>query len=157
MTIATVRDLLARHSFFAGLPDELLDLLAGCARNAAYGDGSYVFHEGAAADNFFLVRSGSVAVEIHVPARGPLVIDTLREGEVLGWSWFFAPYQWEFDARAIGAVTAVSLDGACLRAKCDEDTRLGYEVAKRLADVIQRRLRSARIRLVDLYGAPNAR
>ena len=52
------------------------------------------------ADTFYVLRHGSVALETFVPTRGPVVIETIEAGEVLGWSWLFAPYRWHFDARA---------------------------------------------------------
>src|SRR5207249_8173431 len=116
-----------------------------------------LFREGQPADAFFLVRHGSVALEVFVPDRGPFVLDTVGEGELAGVSWLFPPYRWELDGRAIEVTRAVSLDGACLRAKCDADPRLGYDLMKRFAAVAARRMHSARLRLVDLYGHAPAR
>ena len=84
------------------------------------------------------------------------MLDTAREGEIVGVSWLFPPYRWEFDAQAMEPVRAVSLDAVCLRAKCDQDPRLGYELMKRLAEVLRRRMQSARMRLLDLYGTARA-
>ena len=64
----------------------------------------------------------------------------------------FPPYRWELDARALDQISAVRLDAACLRAKCEEDQRLGFELMKRLAEIMRRRMQSARMRLLDLYG-----
>jgi hypothetical protein len=94
-----------------------------------------------------------VALETFVPGRGPLVIDTVGPGQLLGASWLVPPYRWMFDGRTVEAVRAVALDGACIRAKCEDDTGLGFELMKRVAVVIQSRLQSARLRLLDLYGA----
>ena len=63
--------------------------------------GQLLFREGDPADTFYLVRHGSVALETFVPARGPVMIETLEAGEVVGWSWLFPPYRWHFDARAL--------------------------------------------------------
>jgi len=81
-----------------------------------------------------------------------LVIDTMDEGEVLGWSWLVSPYQYFFDARAMTPVSATALDGACLRDKCEADPELGYQLLRRVTTVMYHRLQSARIRLLDLYG-----
>ena len=143
---------LSEHEFFRGLPTADLELIAGCARTAHFAEGDFLGREEDPADLFYVVRSGRVALEIHAPDRGSLVIDTLGEGEIVGISCIFPPYRWRFDARAVEPVRAISIDGACLRGKCDEDPRLGYDLMKRFALVMQARLQSARLRLLDIYG-----
>ena len=63
--------------------------------------------ESEAADAFYVIRRGAVALETFVPQRGPVTIETLHEGDLLGWSWLFPPYRTAFDARAIGEVHAI--------------------------------------------------
>lgn len=144
--------LLNEHPFFAGLPQDDIEYIAGCGKNVRFEEGEYIFREGEPADLFYIVRHGRVALEIFVPERGPLVIETITEGEVLGWSWLFPPYRWSSDARAIETTRAVALDGACLRGKCEEDLRLGYELMRRFAQIIMQRLHATRVRLLDIYG-----
>jgi hypothetical protein len=93
-----------------------------------------------------------VALEIHVPARGSVTIETLHDGDLLGWSWLFPPYRWSFDAKALGETSLISFDGACLRGKCESDPVLGYELMKRISQVIIDRLQATRMRLLDVYG-----
>ena len=81
-----------------------------------------------------------------------MIIDTVEEGDVLGWSWLIPPYHWHFDARAIDLTRAIALDGKCLRTKCEEDHNLGYELLKRFSHIIEQRLQATRIRLLDVYG-----
>lgn len=152
MDVNKLETLLAEHEFFRGLPQRDLEFIAGCGRNVRFKAGDYLFREGGPADVFYIVREGRVALEIAVPDRGPLVVDTLGEGQVVGVSWLFPPYRWQFDGRAVEATRAVALDGACLREKCDEDPRLGYELMQRVSRVVQQRMQSARLRLIDLYG-----
>ncbi len=143
---------LADVPLFEGLDDATLTLLAGCAGNVHFAPGDTLFREGQLADTFLVIRQGSVALELFVPARGPVVIETLGAGEVLGWSWLFPPYRWHFDARALSAVRATAFDGVCLRGKCDDDPALGYKLMGRFAQVAIERLQSARVRLLDVYG-----
>lgn len=149
----TIPHLLHEHPFFAGLPAESIDMVAGCATNIRVRAGQYLFREGESADTFYVVRHGRVAVEARTPTRS-IVIDTTDEGEVLGWSWLVPPYRWTFDARAVGDVRAVRFDGACLRGKCTEDPVLGYAFLQRVVPVLSADLNSARVRLLDLYGRP---
>ncbi len=155
MTMKAIRDLLGEHEFFAGLDPEYLDLIAGCGQNVSFDAGTSIGREGDPADRFFVLRHGRVALEVHAPDRGSIVVATLSPGDVLGWSWLFPPYRWRFDSRALDTVRAVALDGVCLRGKCDEDPRLGYELVRRFARIMVDRLESTRFQLLDVYGRPS--
>ena len=150
--MTTIAELMAEAPFFDGLRPQTVELVAGCASNVQFEPGTLIFREGDAADTFYLLRHGSVAIETDAPARGPLVIETLDAGEMLGWSWLFPPFHWHFDARAITAVRATAFDGACLRGKCDADAALGYELTTRVAQTLIERLQWTRLRLLDVYG-----
>jgi CRP-like cAMP-binding protein len=154
--VRTIDELLHEHPFFAGLDAEALQLIAGCAANRHTRAGDYLYREGEPADVFYVIRRGRVAIEANDPAGGPTVIETVDDGEVLGWSWLIPPHQWLFDARAVESTSTVVFDGKCLRGKCDEDAKLGYDLMQRVAQVMYARLQAARIRLLDLYGVPGA-
>lgn len=156
MAPETIADLLSRQPFFAGLDAEALGFIADCGENVHFEAGRYLFREGNDADRFFVVRDGHVALESYAPGRGPLVIDTVAAGELLGISWLVPPYRLMFDARAVVDVRATAFDGACIRAKCEHDAELGFELMQRVAVVMQKRLQSARVRLLDLYGGGRA-
>jgi CRP-like cAMP-binding protein len=146
--------LLKEHPFFADLNDEQIALLVGCAKNAVFKAGEFVFRDGEDADSFFIIRHGKVVIETFVPNKGPIAIQTREAGEVLGWSWLVPPYRWRFDARALELTRAVALDGKCLRDKLDEDHDLGYELLKRFSVLITQRLEATRLQLMDIYGNP---
>ncbi len=145
--------LLKEHPFFADWSDDYRDLLAGCAANHRFDANDYIAREGQPADKFFLVRHGTVVLEYPVPGREPVLLETLHEGGVFGWSWMIAPYRWAFDARATELVRAVSMDATCLRGKCDADHTLGYELFRQFIPIMARRLEATRLRLLDVYGS----
>jgi CRP-like cAMP-binding protein len=145
-------EILAQVPFFEGMGEDELALIAGCARNVHFDAGETIFRQGDAADNFFVVRHGTVAVGNFVPPRGDLVIETLEAGDLLGWSWLFPPYRTHFDARALSVVRATQFDGACLRDKCAADPAFGYDLMSRFAQVLIERLQWTRLRLLDIYG-----
>lgn len=148
----TLEPILAEHPFIKGLAPQFIQLMVGCAKNVKFDGGQYVFHEGNEADSFYIIRQGRVALELHSPQRGPIIINTLTDGEVLGWSWLFPPYHWHFDARAVELTRMISLDGKCLREKCENDHNLGYELLKRFAHIMEHRLQTTALQLLDLYG-----
>jgi CRP-like cAMP-binding protein len=148
----TLEPIIAEHPFFRGLEKRYLELVAGCAANVRFDAGQFVFHQGEEANHLFLIRHGKVAVEISGPGRGPIVVQTLGEGDLLGWSWLVPPYQWHFDAQAAELTRAIMLDGKCLREKCDADHTLGYEFLSRLLPIVAARLSATQIQLMDVYG-----
>jgi CRP/FNR family transcriptional regulator, cyclic AMP receptor protein len=148
----TLDELLADVPALAGLSAEQRELIAGCGRNVVFASGEYLMREGNAADTFFVLRHGTVALETFVPARGPATVETLHTGDLLGWSWLVPPYRTTFDARAIESVRALAFDGACLRGKATDDAVLGRALLECFTPVIVERLQATRIRLLDLYG-----
>jgi CRP-like cAMP-binding protein len=160
----TLEPYLAEHPMFRDLDPDYLKLLSGCAANVRFNAGDTVFRHGESADRFYLIRDGRVSLQVASNSSEALTIQTLEAGEVLGWSWLFPPYIWYFDARAMIRTRAVAVDGLCLRAKCDEDPKLGYELMKRFypklgyelmkrfSAILNSRLQAARLQILDIYG-----
>ncbi len=150
--IHTLEPILREHPFFHGMEDRHIQLIAGCSMNVRFEAGQVLFHEGDPADHFYLVREGLVSVQVMIPHDGLTTVQTVGAGEVLGWSWLFPPYRWHFDARAQPPTHALAFDGKCLRAKCEEDHDLGYEIYKRFMQIVTGRLEATRLQLLDMYG-----
>jgi CRP/FNR family transcriptional regulator, cyclic AMP receptor protein len=148
----TLERVISEHPFFADLAPPYANVITGCASNIRFEPGTYIFREGGQADVFYLIRSGRVGLEIFPPHRKPMLLGTVDAGEILGWSWLLPPYQWKFNARAMESIRAIALDGKCLRNKCEENHDLGYELLKRFAQVIEKRLESTRLQLLDVYA-----
>ena len=144
---------LAAHPFFSGLKPEYFQLIVGCASNVRFESDHYIFREGDEANIFYLVRHGRVALETFAPNQKPMVLQTVNDGEMLGWSWLVPPYRWSNSARAVQPVRAIALDGKCLRDKCEHDNAMGYELMKRVVRVIGTRLEATRIQMLDVYSA----
>ena len=147
-----LKTILSQHPFFKDLSENHLNLVTGCASNVRFDAGDYIFHEGEEAHQFYLIRHGCVGIEIIGPDRGPITIQTLSDGEILGWSWLIPPYEWHFDARVTELTRALALDAKCLRNKCETDHDLGYDLLKRFTGVMEQRLQATVMQLLDLYG-----
>jgi CRP/FNR family cyclic AMP-dependent transcriptional regulator len=152
----TLEDLISGSPVFAGLEARNLELMAGCCANQRVPAGVYLFEEGRPAERFYLIRTGAVALEIAAPGRGPVVVETLHPGDVVGWSWLFPPYRWHFDGRVAEAARLVAFDGVCLRGKCEADHELGYRLMGRFAAAAIQRLQATRLQLLDVYANPVA-
>lgn len=139
------------HSFLKSLCPAHLKILAENALPAHFEANETIFREGEIANRFYLIDSGKVALESKAPT-GTILIEELRGGDVLGWSWLFPPYFWRLDARAIEPTSAIFFYGTRLRQQCEEDHDLGWELMKRLSEVVIRRLQATRRQLVQSYS-----
>jgi len=145
-----IDDLLRDHPFSDGLADDIVELIAACARNVVFEANAYLFREARAADSFYLIRHGTVALEMFAPGSGPFTFLTVKGGEILGADWLLPPYRCSFDARAVELTRAIVFDGDCVRGKCEADHHVGYELMKRFIPPLVEALRTARLQGLDL-------
>ena len=71
---------------------------------------SIIVHEGEAADHFYLLREGRVALQVSAPGRGAVTFLTLGPGEVFGVNWLVPPYRWTYDASALDRTRVIAMD-----------------------------------------------
>jgi CRP/FNR family cyclic AMP-dependent transcriptional regulator len=152
MTVETLEPVIAQHPFLQGLEPQYMKLIVGCASNVRFKAGQFLFREGQEANQFYMIRQGKVALQISTAQGAVITLQTVGEGDILGWSWLIPPYRWGFDARAVELTRAIGLDGKCLRTKSEEDHNLGYELLKRFSKVIVEGLEATRLQLLDVYG-----
>lgn len=139
--------LLGQQPFFRGLIPEHMTFLADCAGHAEFEAGRYLCREGERADFFFVLHRGRVALELNQD-EGLVAVQSLEAGDVLGWSWLVPPYRWRFNARALETTRVIALDGRRLRAQCEENHELGYQLLARLVQVMTQRLETTRHQLL---------
>ncbi|WP_333735522.1 Crp/Fnr family transcriptional regulator [Streptomyces sp. IBSBF 2806] len=126
------------------------------AREVSVPQGTRLFEEGERADRFWIIRTGRVELDMHVPGRRAAVIESLGHNELVGWSWLFPPHAWQMGAEAMTPVRAYEFDATAVRSVCRDDPALGHEVGQWVGRVLAHRLRSARTRLLDLYAPHGA-
>ena len=148
----TLDAVIAESPVFAGLTQEQLEFIVGCAQNVHFDAGQTIAKAGDNADVFYLISMGEVALDLDVPNKKSVRIDTVEAGQVLGWSWLIPPHEWKYDVTATELVRAIAFDGECLRGKCDSDPVLGYALLTRFSQVLVGRLQATRFRLLDIYG-----
>jgi CRP/FNR family transcriptional regulator, cyclic AMP receptor protein len=141
-----------RHPFLAGIDRDQLVLLTDGAMGAHFNKGQVILKEGEEADRFYLIESGKVILESKKAYGPPVIIDTVGAGDLLGWSWMFPPYQWQFTARAVELTSALFFYGTILRDYCETDHSLGYELLKRMTTIVIRRMQGARRMMLDLHS-----
>jgi CRP/FNR family transcriptional regulator, cyclic AMP receptor protein len=146
---------LAEHAFARGLPAGSLDRLASLASSVELPPGQRIFEEGDHASRLWLIRTGRVVLDLGVPGHARLIVETLGPGDELGLSWLSPAPQWQFGAYAQIPVSAFELSSVRLVDLCEADYEFGYQLSRRLLSTAISRLQAARIRIIDLYGAPS--
>ena len=140
----------ALHPFLAGMNHTQLTLLTGCAVARHFNMGQTILREGEFANGFYLIETGRVALESEAGFGESILIQTIGAGDLLGWSWMFPPYVWQFTARAIDPTAALFFYAAILREYCEKDHSLGYELLKRISAVMVTRLHAAHDQMLSL-------
>jgi CRP-like cAMP-binding protein len=143
---------LAAHPFLRGMSRDQLSVLAEAACDVRFPAKHRLFDDGGNATRFWLIQCGHVSLDLNVPGEGPVVIETIGMGELLGWSWLFPPFKWAFGAAAATAVEAFEFDAPAVRDRCGADPVLGNELNQRISEVLAKRLRATRIRLITRSG-----
>ena len=146
-------ELLAEQPFLAGLTERQLSLLAPLASRSMFHAGNRIFRQGTPAEQFWLITDGRVYLDSEVPGYPSVVLETLQQPAVLGWSWLFPPYRWHFGAVAVNTAHTLTFNGPLVRALCQRDPGLGYELTTRFLQVMGERLQSARRRLEECQRA----
>ena len=142
----------ALHPFLAGMNRTHLILLTDCAAARHFDADQTILREGEFASGFYLIETGKVALESETGSGEPIPIQTITAGDLLGWSWMFPPYVWQFTARAVEPTTALFFYAAMLREYCEKDHSLGYELLKRISSVMVTRLQAAHNQMLFLYS-----
>lgn len=147
-----IKKLISEKPFFRDLKSEYIDILAKYATKSEYQPFDFIFKIGEDANNFYLVESGNVAIELFSSEKGIIRIQTVGEGDILGWSWMLPPYKWHFEARTIENTSLIVFDGKAILKECEKNQGFGYEILKRYMVVMAERLEAARYQLLDVYG-----
>ena len=141
------------HPFFTGMSEKHLHEIAPLASTMHFPEDHFVFHEGEPANWFFLIVDGKVALQSEARHRGTIVVQTIESGEALGWSCFFEPFTWHFEARTLRPTDALIFDARRLRELCENNPRLGYELTQRVAQLLIHRLHETQVRLRNVYDS----
>jgi CRP/FNR family transcriptional regulator, cyclic AMP receptor protein len=152
--LQTLDHLIRSHPFWRGLDLRYFPLLNECATLVKFGANEPIFHAGIDAEFFYLIYTGRVSLETFVPGQGAVTIETLVSGQALGWSWLFPPYRWHFNAHSIELTQAVAFGAHSLRSYAEKNHDFGYELTRRMSEVMLQWLQATRLNLVEFYAAP---
>ncbi len=158
MTTVNDQKYLANHPLFYGLKNKSLQKLFRTAKKISFKTGGLIYEEGNSADHLFFILEGRVNLisqkhdVILSQAAERVVIQTLKKNDIMGWSVLVPPYRWQFDTQAASSAKVLKLDGKLLRAICEKDHHLGYELLKRTTAFLVERLNATRMHLILYSG-----
>jgi len=142
---------LKAHAFTQGLTDAQIDSLAAVAHEVTFEEGEVVLEDGQRSTSFYLVVSGSVAVELRTP-RYAICVQSLGEGNVFGWSSLLDRQDTLFQVRARERTRALEIEGARLKEYCFRDSALGTELLHRILHVVAGRVKATEVRFAEMCG-----
>ena len=150
-------DTLKDSKFFNGLETGYLGKLANLCRGSSYREGEKIVKEGDKATELYLLTNGKVVLEMEVrpvsdrPAI-PTAVEVVNKNDIFGWSAVVEPSVYKFSARCMTNCTVLSIKGDMLRKVMADDAGLGFELMKRIAQLISLRLTYTRLRLTNGMG-----
>lgn len=137
----------------AALSEQQLNTLQPHAHDVSLDIDQVLFRADDAADQFYVIVSGLITLELEVAAGPSMIVGSVGEGDLLGLSWLFPPYVWKWTARATAPTELVAFDAAAVRDLMDADHELGYRIVMAVAAQMKSRLTGVRLQLMDLYGS----
>lgn len=146
---------IAQQPFFKGMSEQLVELLADSTMEMQFKPGDWIYRQGDTANRFYLILEGKVLIETEVKERSMIPIRTLGPGDDLGWAWLFPPHYMHFSASVIEPTRTIFFYGTRLREKCEANHELGYQLMKRVAEVVVRNLNATQQRLLECTGTLN--
>ncbi len=147
----SINQILIAHPFFKDLTPAIIQRLIRFSSLGKFNAGQYVFTEGEEANDFYLVLKGGISLEVNIANYGPVTIENIGRGDIMGWSWLYPPFRWHFDARAKEETEVIVLNGKALRAHIEIDHELGYNLMKSMGKIMGQRLQSTRKKIIEFY------
>jgi len=152
MSKQQICQILRESRFSAGLSEAGVERIADAACLTDFPEGTTIFAEGTDTSQLYLLQSGRVELCMNVPTRGCLPILTLEEGDLLGWSAVLGEQEMTATAVAVTDTQAIALEADQLRELCAQDHDIGFEIMRRVAVALSRRLVAARLQVLDLFA-----
>ena len=145
------KQVLRDHAFTQGLTEAHIDRLAGMASHVTFEDNEVILVDGQRSTSFFLLLTGSVAVELRSP-QYVMLVQAVGPGNVFGWSALLDYQDTLFQVRARERTTALQIDGATLKSYCMSDPSLGAEFFHRILRVVAGRVKATEMRFAEMCG-----
>jgi CRP/FNR family transcriptional regulator, cyclic AMP receptor protein len=140
-------EVLRRYAYFAGIGEEGLKQISMIAEEKSITAGTRVFNEGDTAAHMLLIVRGEINIEFLLGDGELRVIDSMADGDLLGWSSLIEPYKMTANGTAAKNTDLIRIDAVKLRQLCEKDRSLGYCLMLQIAKLLAHRLEGANVQL----------
>ncbi len=131
---------LKNNNILGALYDDMLDKIIPSISLNAYGEMEYVFKENEPADNFYMIKRGRVVLEHSVVHKVAVTVGAVLPGDSFGWSSIINDENYTINAVCTEPSEIYSVNGQEIISILDSDHTMGYQMMKKIMDVIRRRL-----------------
>lgn len=140
-------ELLRRYPYFAGIDEECLKAVAMIAEEKFVPAGTHLFSEGDPADWLNIIVKGEVNIQYVLGSGEKRTVDTLVDGDILGFSAILEPYKYTAVGTTSKDTHLIAIQAKKLRELCDKEPLLGYRLMSQVARLLAHRLEGARVQL----------
>lgn len=133
--------------FFTGITEEQAAKIAEIASIAAYSFGEIVQYEGEECDAFYFVETGLVALEITMQQENHVTIDTIKPGELFGWSVFVPPHKVTAKSVCKEPSELIRISREPFLEIINNDQALKAMILERVLHIVAQRLKDTRAQL----------
>ena len=136
---------LKKAELFGALNSSQLNTLFSQSHVEDCQEGKIIFHQGEEALRLYVLIQGSVELTVKAEEKVDFMTSRVeKEGAVFGSPSLMEPYRYNVSAICLKPSKVLVLDAKHVKAKMEEDPKMGMEVMKRLASIYFNRLNDLR-------------
>jgi len=135
------------------LNDSMLENLLTITNIIAYKAGDYIFKEGDDAKILYAVIHGKVGLEMEKNSSTRILIDTIIQGMILGFSALVDTEKKSYttSARVLMDTKLYAWRAEDLETLFSQNCEMGYLFMKRIATIVKTRLQIRNVQFLDIY------
>jgi CRP/FNR family cyclic AMP-dependent transcriptional regulator len=156
VAVTDVKELIPKGGWLGTMPRDARQKLISLARREEYPAGAEIAREDEPATRLGVVLTGRLALQLHVPEKGRITVETAEPGDVFGLSAIVPPHRSTMTAVAEGPVEVLVVEADALRAAFAEDCELSASVYYSISRALFKRLAATHDVLLDLFAGPRA-
>jgi CRP-like cAMP-binding protein len=145
-----VESTLARCELFEPLSESQIAALADHCRMVTLREGEALFDQDTVAHSLFVVAGGRLAIRLATPAGRVIEVVEVGQYAISGWSSLVAPHIYVADASALEESTVLAISADEVEDILLREPAAGYQVMKKLAGLISKRLREMKEELIEV-------
>ncbi len=133
--------------FFDSISQDQAEKIAAIAFLTNYKSGDVIQAEGDDCTDFYFVHAGLVALEISMQQENHVTIDTIKPGELFGWSAFVPPHLVTAKSVCKEDVTVIQIPSVPFMEILRNDDKLRADIMERVLYIVANRLKDTRSQL----------